>query len=53
MNNTTAIKYGLYISRNAEDIINNIENDVEIDTINIEKYFTQFDIYLEKLDGLR
>lgn len=52
-NNTTAIKYGLYISRNAEELVVNIENGEEIITTKLDDYFAQFDKYLEKLDGLR
>jgi len=51
--NSTAMKYGLYISKKAEDVINDIENDLEIDISETEDYFAQFDVYLEKLSWLR
>ncbi len=51
--NTTAMKYGLYISRNAEELINDIENNIKIDMNEVDKYFAQFDVYLEKLSWLR
>jgi len=43
------MKYGLYISRNAEELINDIENNIKIDMNEVDKYFAQFDVYLEKL----
>ena len=51
--NSTAMKYGLYISKKAEGAINDIENGLEIDISEIEGYFAQFDVYLEKLSWLR
>ncbi len=51
--NTTAMKYGLYISEKAETVINDIETNVKIDNTKVENYFAQFDIYIAKLDKLR
>lgn len=51
--NTTAMKYGLYISEKAESVINDIETNVKIDNTKVENYFAQFDIYIAKLDKLR
>ncbi|HRX63673.1 MAG TPA: hypothetical protein P5060_01060, partial [Candidatus Absconditabacterales bacterium] len=51
--NSTAMKYGLYISEKSQSVIDDIENDIEIDNTKVENYFAQFDIYLGKLEGLR
>ncbi len=51
--NSTAMKYGLYISEKSQSVIDDIENDIEIDNTKVENYFAQFDIYLWKLEWLR
>ncbi len=50
MGNNTVIKYGLYISKKATSLLENIANEEKID--NISWYFAQFDQYIIKLKEL-
>ena len=50
MNNNTAIKYGLYISKKATTFLEKIANGEEIN--NLSGYFAQFDQYIAQLKEL-
>ena len=51
-NNSTAMKYWLFIKNHSERLINNIETDQEINMIEVEDYISKFDNYIEKLNAL-
>lgn len=50
INNKTIIKYGLYISKKATSLLDDIANGKEIN--NLTGYFAQFDQYIEQLQKL-
>ncbi len=50
LNNNTIIKYGLYISKKATDLLEKIAKGEEIS--NLSWYFAQFDKYIEQLETL-
>jgi len=52
-NNSTAMKYWLYIANYAQQFIEDIESGKEIDKFNIDEYITRFDSYINKLNNLR
>ena len=52
-NNSTAMKYWLYIANYAEQFINDIESGNEIDKSKIDWYIVRFDNYIERLNNLR
>ncbi len=51
-NNTTAIKYWLYIKNHSERLLNSIENGEEINMLIVEEYIGKFDNYIQKLHTL-
>ncbi|MCK9466953.1 MAG: hypothetical protein M0P94_01360 [Candidatus Absconditabacterales bacterium] len=51
-NNSTAMKYGLFIKNHSERLLNEIENSQEINTTEIEEYIEKFDTYIQKLNTL-
>lgn len=50
LNNNTVIKYGLYISKKATDLLEKIAKGEEI--TNLSGYFAQFDQYITQLEAL-
>ena len=51
-NNSTAMKYWLFIKNHSERLLNEIENSQEINTTEIEEYIEKFDTYIQKLNTL-
>jgi len=52
-NNSTAMKYWLYIANYAEQFINDIESGKEIDKSKLDEFIIRFDSYIERLNNLR
>ena len=46
------LKYGIYVSKKANEIVQSIENKEQIDNAKIDSYILQFSGYLERLTTL-
>lgn len=52
INDKIMMKYGLYVSKKADSLVQSIENKEAIDSIKVDSYLSQFSWYLHKLTTL-